>query len=244
MARPPKRGLDYFPVDVDIFQDPKVMDLIAKYSTDGFTIYMAILGIVYRCGYYFEAESEDAIIRAIVKEIYDDRLSRQRVREVLHFCGVIRLLDSRLLCANVVTSPAIQERYMRVTVRNKVDKSKYWLLSENENEDRALESAPENEVSATETPISATEIQVSATETQTNKSKVNKTKETTTTTYTPPSFHEVFHFLKHESLLDISHDAVAEATKFIAYNANRGWDCLPNWKEAADLWVARTDEHR
>ena len=30
-----------------------------------------------------------------------------------------------------------------------------------------------------------------------------------------------------------------EATVFIAYNAKRGWDCLPNWQLSADLWCAR-----
>jgi hypothetical protein len=27
-----------------------------------------------------------------------------------------------------------------------------------------------------------------------------------------------------------------------AYNASRGWDSLPDWKSAADLWVARMRE--
>lgn len=29
-----------------------------------------------------------------------------------------------------------------------------------------------------------------------------------------------------------------EAEKFEAYNANRGWDCLPDWQAKADLWIA------
>ncbi len=35
-----------------------------------------------------------------------------------------------------------------------------------------------------------------------------------------------------------------EARKFIAYNAKRGWDCLPDWQKAADLWVERIGEDR
>ena len=171
MPRPPKRGLDYFPLDVDLFSDSKIMELIAKYSSDGLAIFMALLCIVYRHGYYFEAESEDAIVRAIIKELYDDRISRQRVREVLHFCGVVSLLDSRLLCVNVVTSSALQKRYESVTVRNKVDKSKYWLLPEGGG---ALSSIPENEVSVSETAINVTETAVFATEIPPNKRKENK----------------------------------------------------------------------
>ncbi len=38
------------------------------------------------------------------------------------------------------------------------------------------------------------------------------------------------------------YDAYSEAKKFCAYNAQRGWDCMPSWEKAADLWVARLDE--
>ena len=162
MGRPSKKGLDYFPLDVNLFSDGKIEDLMGKYSSDGLTIYLAILCIVYRNGYYFEAENETSIVNAIHREIYNERISRQRVREVLHFCGVIRLLDSHLLCANVITSASLQSRYKEITVRNKVDKSKYWLLSESEKEGRALESAPENDISATENAINVTETAISA----------------------------------------------------------------------------------
>ena len=32
MARPPKTGLDYFPKDVDFYNDYKIMDLLEKYG--------------------------------------------------------------------------------------------------------------------------------------------------------------------------------------------------------------------
>ena len=37
-------------------------------------------------------------------------------------------------------------------------------------------------------------------------------------------------------------NAQKEAEKFIAYNKNKGWSCLPNWKDAADLWATRIEE--
>lgn len=45
-----------------------------------------------------------------------------------------------------------------------------------------------------------------------------------------------------EGVLNETYNALTEAQKFVAYNAKRGWDCLPNWKAAADLWVARLGE--
>lgn len=73
--------------------------------------------------------------------------------------------------------------------------------------------------------------------------KINKEKEldiTTTTTETAPSLTEVYAYF-NEWLDD---GASREAEKFHAYNAKRGWDCLPDWKAAADLWIARIGEDR
>lgn len=59
-----------------------------------------------------------------------------------------------------------------------------------------------------------------------------------------PSFAEVHDYFKHQSCLDPKFSAALETEKFIAYNSARGWDCLPLWREAADLWVARTEERK
>lgn len=58
---------------------------------------------------------------------------------------------------------------------------------------------------------------------------------TTTTTGEPPTLTEVFLYFRE--MLD--EGAVNEAEKFHAYNANKDWTCLPNWKATADLWIAR-----
>lgn len=59
----------------------------------------------------------------------------------------------------------------------------------------------------------------------------------TTTTTEPPSMADVYFYLKEF----IDDGASKEAEKFHAYNELRGWSCLPNWKAAADLWIARID---
>ena len=61
---------------------------------------------------------------------------------------------------------------------------------------------------------------------------------TTTTTAEPPSLTETYVYFR--SNMDAGY--VSEAEKFHAYNTKRGWDCLPNWKATADLWIARIDE--
>ena len=63
---------------------------------------------------------------------------------------------------------------------------------------------------------------------------------TTTTTEAAPSLTEVYMYFRDYC----DENCPSEAEKFHAYNANRGWDCLPDWKATADLWIARIGEHR
>lgn len=55
----------------------------------------------------------------------------------------------------------------------------------------------------------------------------------------PPSLFEVHRYMKEELCVEC---AATEAEKFVAWNAVHDWNCLPNWKAAADLWCARIEE--
>lgn len=61
----------------------------------------------------------------------------------------------------------------------------------------------------------------------------------TTTTDGAPSLTEVYIYFS-----DFIKNALNEAEKFHAYNANKGWTCLPNWKVTADLWIARIGDKK
>ena len=65
---------------------------------------------------------------------------------------------------------------------------------------------------------------------------------TTTTTAGAPAFAEVHEYFKREVCFEREVSFAEETAKFIAYNKNRGWDCLPDWKAAADLWAIRAEE--
>lgn len=60
----------------------------------------------------------------------------------------------------------------------------------------------------------------------------------TTTTGAIPSLTEVYIYFKELGVDDTS----KEAEKFHAYNANKDWSCLPDWKATADLWIARIEQ--
>jgi len=85
-----------------------------------------------------------------------------------------------------------------------------------------------------------------------DRDRVGKDRDNTTTTTTfdlssasaregtaPPVLLEVHRYMAEELCIE---NAAAEAEKFVAWNALRSWDCLPNWRAAADLWCARIGE--
>lgn len=96
--------------------------------------------------------------------------------------------------------------------------------------------------------LSQGSVTSNVTVTQGNATEVDVEKEkeenidiyTTTTTSEAPWLTEVYLYFKDR----LDEDASKEAEKFRAYNAKRGWDCMPDWKSAADLWIARIGEDR
>lgn len=174
MARPAKKGLDYYPSDTNRRNDFKIMDLLNQYGPLGYTIYDFCLQYVYENGYFLDVPLQQVCL-TLCRDIGAKWVKNKNlVGQVIDYCADIGLFDKDLLRQNVMTSVGIQRRYASVTVRNKVDKSKFWLLGK-ENCEAALINAPKNGVSATETKIIATETEVSATNMP--QIKVNKIKE-------------------------------------------------------------------
>lgn len=108
-------------------------------------------------GYYLEVPL-DRLATQIVRTIGNRWIKdKNLVLQVIQYCADIGLFDNALLTQSVITSVGIQRRYSEVTVRNKVDKSKYWLL-EKSNVQVALENTPKKGVSVTETGVNTTSI--------------------------------------------------------------------------------------
>lgn len=116
MARPIKKGLDYFPVDTDIFDNIQVRKLKSRYKASGFLIYFTILCDVYKKEGYFLQLSDDYV--------YDlsDRIgeTEERVQEVISFCLQTDLFNRRIYeLYKVITSKSIQVRYIQAQKRSK-----------------------------------------------------------------------------------------------------------------------------
>ena len=116
MVRPIKKGLDYFPVDTDIFENIQVRKLKSRYKSLGFLAYFTILCDVYRKEGYFLHISDDYVYD------FSDRLgeTEEVVRDIIDFSLKINLFNRdiyNVYC--VLTSKSIQERYIQAQKRCK-----------------------------------------------------------------------------------------------------------------------------
>ena len=173
MARPVKKGLSYFPKDVDFYNDYKIMDLLEKYGPIGVTVYDVILTEIYRHGYYLE-EPIDRVAANVARIIGSKWVQKRLVSQVILDCGDIGLFERNLLQHGVMTSVGIQRRYSTVTSRNKASKEKYWLINE---DGQPLLNAPKNQISAEETGVFDAETMVNDAEIPQKERKENKTKQ-------------------------------------------------------------------
>ena len=179
MGRPIKAGLSYFPKDVDYYEDFKIMDLMNEYGPLGQTIYDIVISMVYREGYFLEFKNFEQLKKnlpvKIIKTIGNRWVNKKDfVLQVILSCADIGLFDHDLLMQGVITSVGIQRRYDTVTVRNKVQKTRYRLIDE---KGQPLLNEPLKPINVTETSVNVTETNINDTEIQQKKIKENKSKE-------------------------------------------------------------------
>lgn len=134
MPRPQKDGIDYFPLDVNFFSDPKIKILKARYGVDGVMIFIYLLCEIYRAGYYIRLDEDRVFL------ISDDLgMSAEKVKQVLNFLLERSLFDDILFQSDkVLTSAGIQRRFQLAVKerakKNPVEVKGFWLLEETETE--------------------------------------------------------------------------------------------------------------
>lgn len=111
MANIPKKGLDYFNLEVTFFSDRKIQRLIYYEGTDGVCIYLYLMCEVYKDGYYIPID--DDLIFILMKEL--NISSEDKVINSLKRLIDIGLLDKDLFLHNkVITSFGLQSRYSKI----------------------------------------------------------------------------------------------------------------------------------
>ena len=179
MSRPRKIGLDYFPVDTDIFDDFGIRILMSKFGTDGFALYMYVLTRIYReKGYYIEHTEDLELIAS-----HDLGMSCEEVRQVLSYLFsrslLVEVASTLVTPVTVITSTGIQRRYqeavkVRASKNNVEVKAEFWLLKPEETESfiKVLPSLSNSEKNAGFSEKNGSNSEKNTTK----KRKVNKSK--------------------------------------------------------------------
>ena len=134
MARQQKTGLDYFPLDVNIFTDNKIRILKARYGVNGVSVYIYLLCEIYKNGYYMQWNDDLKFILADELNLTDGF-----IEQVLKFLLERSLFDNKLFQSDtILTSPGIQRRY-QLAVKERAKKTPirikgFWLLEAEETE--------------------------------------------------------------------------------------------------------------
>ena len=126
MGRNRKLGLDYFPMDVDFFQDIRIRKLIKYQGGKAVTVYALLLCIIYKQGYYMRWDDE---LPFIISE--QTGFEEAYIQEVFKCCLIVGLFSKKLYDSDkVITSKGIQERWIKLTdyVGNNFLTSKLNLL--------------------------------------------------------------------------------------------------------------------
>lgn len=176
MARPIKQGLDYFPLDTNFFNNPKIKKLRRSHGCEGVATYMNILCKIYGAGYYFKFNDIEELSMDIAEEITNAHINHtaSKVACVINYLIEQGMLDKALFERGILTSTAAQEQYFL-----SIEKSKRKALLEKENLIVDIgDIIAKNDISSEETRVCSEETRVYSevsTQNKINKNKENKT---------------------------------------------------------------------
>lgn len=133
MARPLKKGLNYFPFDVDFFEDRKIKELKGKYGSDGITVYMYLLCLIYKeNGYYIQLDDGFNYVASA-----DLNMDSDKIGQIINFLCKRSLFDNKLFTSDkVLSARSIQLRYQEAikarASKTTVQVDKFWILEKEE----------------------------------------------------------------------------------------------------------------
>lgn len=143
MARPIKKGLDYFPLYVDIFDNEKVAAISGEFQLKGEIIVIKLLCAIYRNGYFYEWSEMNKMY--LLRQL--PAVSPGLLQEVVERLVKWGFFDKSVFdSSGVLTSRSIQEHYFSATARRKsaISRERYPYL---------LIDSAENGVSARNNPV-------------------------------------------------------------------------------------------
>lgn len=215
MPRPNKKGFDYFSLDCSFFDDIKTRKLVRRCGADAVAVYVAILCLIFKEGYYLVADED---LSFIVSE--KTGLSEDTCDACIRACVEVGMFDSELFSKHIVTSHGIQRRYQSICVQSKRSSKidEYCLVSSG----KTGVSSEKTPVSSEETTENDAEIGVSSgksTQRKEKKRKVNKNNSSFNSSLWSDEEKEkiLFNFFFRNLAAPEK-----ELTKFLEYNKNWG----------------------
>ena len=130
MGKIKSNGLDYFSFDVDAFDDPKMIEMKMKHGTIFESVFIRLLQMIYREGYYIESKI-GTLSYVITDKIGGQFITKDEVEAILKDCIIAGLLDRKLSEKGVFTSTGIQKRYaLAMQRRTYFGIPRFWLLED------------------------------------------------------------------------------------------------------------------
>lgn len=161
MARIEKKRLDFFPFDIDFFDDEKIVSIYSEFGSKGELVAVKLLCEVYRNGYYLEWK-ETVRIKLVQKMSgVSEGLLDQIVRRLVKWGFFDKtLFDS----AKILTSRGIQSRYFSSYSRRSKAGLPY-LLNDSQSDGRIIAAKTHViDVKTAETPVIAAKTPDNVTE--------------------------------------------------------------------------------
>jgi hypothetical protein len=112
MARPIRKGLDYFPMDVNIFEDDKLQFIAMRFEQKGELLTIKLLCKIYNNGYYINWNDD---VAALFAKSAGGSVTLGFVNEVVYELLKRDFFDKALYTQfAILTSHGIQKRYLRI----------------------------------------------------------------------------------------------------------------------------------
>lgn len=169
MARPTKKGLDYFPVDTHF--NNKIIRIQCRFGIEGIGILITLWQHIYTNGYYCAWSDEDAETFA-----YMNHIDCKMLQDVVMMCTETGVFDYVMYTeTHVLTSKGIQERFLEATKRRSdtVIDNRYRIIDDengvnvNKNTNYCIHDADKTQTKSTQSKVK---------ESKADKSKVKESK--------------------------------------------------------------------
>ena len=133
MARISKPGLDYFPLDVNFFQDRKVRRISNRHHAAGIAALTSLLCLIYKEKGFYIAWNQDTLFD-ISQEVCCEE---EEMQAIIDDCLSVGLFDTYIYKEyGILTSQAIQEQYHKIITdsrrKYKLPLERFWLIKEEE----------------------------------------------------------------------------------------------------------------